>query len=89
MLMDYSCVAVTFWADVVLSEDTGTLRLENNRIEGEIPSEVGNMSNLGMLAFQLLALPVATIHASFLPLLSACCSHFISQSEPLVGIDSS
>ena len=46
---DTTPTEVTLWGEVYSVEDTDSLDLSNNQLTGEIPSEIGNLTNLEVL----------------------------------------
>jgi len=46
---DTTPTEVTLWGEVYSVEDTDSLILTNNQISGEIPPEIGNLTNLTSL----------------------------------------
>jgi len=50
--LDYTPTEVTLWGEVYSVEDTDTLYLPYSGLTGEIPSEIGNLTNLGGLYLQ-------------------------------------
>ena len=46
---DTTPTEVTLWGEVYSVEDTDSLDLSNNQLTGEIPSEIGSLTNLTLL----------------------------------------